>query len=236
MKLKSQIEKVFKYLGKRPYKKWYSIWKYFCLFFNFLLEHIKASLLFFLTSPKNLRSTSFGVNTRITLPTQMPVCIPGMLESWNILEQHSGTGCYQQSRYQHSEYLAVGLGPVQLSLGSNDMQPKRLGFALPGAYLFPWVSYCGNLWFHRLKSITLYKCYVICDFNTQKKTQYVTKQMQMLHFLNGKSSTCVRCWSLTVSHERGLLLTSLPMSNVSQLSYRNIQLLRTIGKILRAHA
>lgn len=115
------------------------------------------------------------------------------------------------------------------------MQPRRLGFALPDAYLFPSISYCGNLWFHRLRSIHIIHtlCYIICDFNT--KTQYVTKQMQMLHFLKGKSVMCVKRWSFTISHKRGLLLTSLQMTNVSQLSYYNVQLLRRVGKILRAH-
>lgn len=46
---------------------------------------------------------------------------------------------------------------------------------------------------------------------------------------------CVKHWSFTISHKRDLLLTLLQMTSVSQLSYHNIQLLRIVGKILRAH-
>lgn len=92
-------------------------------------------------------------------------------------------------------------------------------FALPDAYSFPSISCFRNVWFHRLRSIhimhTLY-C-VICDFNT--KTQYVINQNQMVHFPEGKSIMCVEHWSFAKSHNRGLLLMLLQMTNVSQLSY-----------------
>ena len=128
----------------------------------------------------------------------------------------------------------MGLAQSSCSLGLMTCNLGGLVLLFLIAYLFPSVSYCGNLWFHRLRSIHIIHmlCYIICDFNT--KTQYVTKQMQMLHFLKGRSIMYIKRWSFIISHKRGLLLTLLQMTNVSQLSYHNVRLLR-VGKILRAH-
>lgn len=50
MKLKSQIEKVLKYLRKSPYRN-DAGYGNTAAFLFFLLKHVKALLLFFLTSP-----------------------------------------------------------------------------------------------------------------------------------------------------------------------------------------